>query len=61
MQYGDAGQGYGEGLQTGRSAATVGDYCSTPVKTCQLYHASYVGGGCSCKVDGGRSRGRVTP
>lgn len=52
------------GLMTGRSVATtgqMGDYCTTPVKTCELYHTSMVGGGCSCKVEGGRSRGSVTP
>ena len=47
---------------TGRSVATgqMGIYCATPAKTCELYHASYVGGGCSCRVPGGRSRGLVT-
>jgi hypothetical protein len=49
------------GLQTGRSAATVGGTCSTPVKTCTLYNQSYVGQSCSCKVSGGRSEGRVSP
>jgi len=48
---------------TGRSAAIggFGRYCSTPVKTCMLYEPSMMGGGCSCKVEGGRSRGNVTP
>jgi len=48
---------------TGRSVATggTGDFCSTPVKTCQLIQPSYVGGGCSCRVPGGRARGSVTP
>jgi len=48
---------------TGRSVATgqIGIYCATPAKTCELYHASYVGGGCSCRVPGGRSRGFVSP
>jgi L-ascorbate metabolism protein UlaG (beta-lactamase superfamily) len=45
--------------RTGRSAATVGDACLTPVKTCLLYHSSYVGRSCSCKVSGGRAEGRV--
>ena len=46
----------------GRSVAEgVGDFCSTPVRTCQLIHASYVGAGCSCQVPGGRARGSVTP
>jgi hypothetical protein len=50
-------------LVTGRSVATghMGNYCTTPVKNCELYHASYVGGGCSCRVPGGRARGSVTP
>jgi hypothetical protein len=47
----------------GRSVATgqMGIYCATPAKTCELYRASYVGGGCSCRVPGGRSRGFVSP
>jgi hypothetical protein len=50
-------------LVTGRSVATgqMGKMCSTPVKACELYHASYIGNGCSCKVTGGRSRGSVSP
>jgi len=49
-------------LVTGRSVATgeMGKMCSTPVKAC-LYHASYIGNGCSCRVAGGRSRGTVSP
>jgi hypothetical protein len=48
-------------LVTGRSAATgqMGNYCTTPLTTWQLYHASYAGNGCSCRVSGGRSRGTV--
>ncbi|MGH6846745.1 MAG: hypothetical protein ACREC0_04680 [Methylocella sp.] len=50
-------------LMTGRSVATgqMGKMCSTPVKSCELYHASYIGNGCSCRVTGGRSRGTVSP
>ena len=50
-------------LVTGRSVATggIGDFCATPVRTCQLVQPSYVGGGCSCRVPGGRARGSVTP
>jgi hypothetical protein len=50
-------------LITGRSVAIgqMGKMCSTPVKSCELYQASYVGNGCSCKVTGGRSRGTVIP
>lgn len=48
---------------TGRSVAAggVGMHCATQVKTCLLRNASYVGGGCSCRVAGGRARGTVTP
>jgi hypothetical protein len=67
--YGDPGYDYSydstaaSPLVTGRSVATghMGNYCTTPVKNCELYHASYVGGGCSCRVPGGRARGSVTP
>jgi hypothetical protein len=61
--YGNSVTAGGAPLVTGRSVATgsVGKYCATPVKTCELYHASYVGGGCSCKVGGGRSHGSVAP
>jgi hypothetical protein len=50
-------------LVTGRSVATsqMGKMCSTPVKACELYHASYIGNGCSCRVAGGHSRGTVSP
>jgi hypothetical protein len=50
-------------LVTGRSVATgqLGNYCTTPAKTCELYHASYVGNGCSCRVPGGHARGSVSP
>jgi hypothetical protein len=50
-------------LVTGRSVAAgqIGDSCTTPVRTCQLIQASYVGVGCSCRVTGGRARGSVTP
>jgi hypothetical protein len=50
-------------LVTGRSVATgqMGKMCSTPVKACELFHASYIGNGCSCRVTGGLSRGTVSP
>lgn len=46
---------------TGRSVATghLGNYCAAPAKTCLLKHASYIGGGCACRVPGGYSHGRV--
>jgi hypothetical protein len=31
------------------------------VKICELYHASFVGNGCSCRTPSGRARGSVTP
>ena len=70
--YGTSGYAYAPGyyasapqaapLVTGRSVAEgVGDFCSTPVKKCELYHPSSVGAGCSCRVPGGRASGSVTP
>src|SRR4029453_17706317 len=46
-------------LVTGRSVATgqLGNFCTTSVKTCELRHASYLGGGCSCRGPGGPARG----
>ncbi len=61
--YGYPGYGYAAApLVTGRSVAIggMGGYCSTPVKTCELYQASYLGNGCSCRVPGGHARGSVT-
>jgi len=51
------------GQRRGRSAVsgTMGKYCTTPVKSCLLNNPSNIGGGCSCKVPGGRSSGQVTP
>ncbi len=53
-----------EPLITGRSVAIgnaqMGNYCSTPVRTCLLYNESWVGNGCSCRISGGRARGSVT-
>lgn len=60
--YNDPAYGYGEngdGLETGRSAAVGGSVCETPVSSCELGVASYVGQSCSCRTDGGISRGRV--
>jgi len=50
-------------VRTGRSAVSggLGRYCTTPVKSCLLHSPSNLGGGCSCKVSGGRSRGQVSP
>ncbi len=50
-------------LVTGHSVAAgqMGKMCSTPVKSCELNQASWIGNGCSCKVSGGRSRGSVAP
>jgi hypothetical protein len=38
--------------------ANEGSFCSTPVKICELSHASWIGNGCSCRVPGG---GRGVP
>jgi hypothetical protein len=45
-------------LVTGRSVATgqIGITAPRPRRR-ELYHASYVGGGCSCWIPGGRSQG----
>lgn len=51
----------GAPMMTGRSAAEIGRYCSTPAKTCRLIRDSWVGNGCSCRVPGGHERGSVTP
>lgn len=50
-------------LTMGRSVATgeLGNHCATPQKTCVLYNPSDIGGGCSCRVPGGRARGTVAP
>jgi len=61
--YGYPGYGYAAApLVTGRSMAIggMGGYCSTPVRTCELYQASFIGNGCSCRVVGGHARGVVT-
>lgn len=39
----------------------IGAYCRTPVRTCRLIDPAEVGGGCSCRVQGGRVRGAVVP
>jgi hypothetical protein len=46
-------------LVTGRSVAAAGNYCATPVKTCLLYHTSYAGVACSCRIPGGHAQGTV--
>lgn len=50
-------------LVTGRSVATgsIGMHCATSARTCMLRNASYIGGGCSCRVPGGRAHGSVMP
>src|SRR5208283_4094117 len=65
LDYGYDYPGYGYAaapLVTGRSMAIggMGGYCSTPVRTCELYQASFIGNGCSCRVVGGHARGVVT-
>lgn len=44
----------------GRNFMTSGNHCSTPVIICTLYIPGLTGGGCSCRIEGGRSRGQVT-
>jgi len=39
----------------------IGDYCRTPVRTCQLINPAEIGVGCSCRVAGGRAYGSVIP
>lgn len=39
----------------------IGDYCRTPVRTCQLINPAEIGARCSCRVAGGRARGSVVP
>ena len=46
-------------LLTAPSVAADGMYCATPVKTCLLYEAGWLGTGCSCKIPGGLARGTV--
>lgn len=43
------------------AAGPLGGYCQTPVTTCRLINIAEVGGGCSCRVAGGRARGVVSP
>jgi hypothetical protein len=43
----------------GGPVVALGDYCRTPARICRLYEPAPVGSGCSCRVQGGRSRGRV--
>ncbi|PTM43533.1 hypothetical protein [Bosea sp. 124] len=40
-------------------SGAIGGYCATPVRTCQLIDLAVIGGGCSCRVAGGRARGTV--
>jgi len=36
---------------------SLGGYCATPEKTCELYSAAQLGAGCSCTVLGGHACG----
>jgi hypothetical protein len=45
--------------QSDYADVSLGDYCATPAKTCELYSAARMGAGCSCKVPGGRAHGTV--
>ncbi|MGP8231202.1 MAG: hypothetical protein ACLQL2_00855 [Methylovirgula sp.] len=44
-----------------QASGQLGQYCRTPVKTCQLYQASAVSAGCSCRNGATRAYGRVVP
>jgi len=50
---------YGYRVYTAPVSGPIGGYCATPVRTCQLIEPSVIGGGCSCRVAGGRARGTV--
>jgi hypothetical protein len=50
---------YGYRAYAAPVAGPIGGYCATPVRTCQLIEPSVIGGGCSCRVAGGRARGTV--
>jgi hypothetical protein len=41
--------------------SSLGGFCATRVRTCQLYEAAPVGAPCSCRIPGGRARGSVVP
>src|SRR5246127_4949514 len=45
--------------QMGAAPRERGNYCATPVTTCALARASWVGAGCSCRVPGYRALGTV--
>lgn len=45
--------------QMGSAPRERGNYCATPVTTCALARASWVGAGCLCRGPGGRTRGTV--
>jgi len=44
-----------------RLSGRLGRHCQTSVRTCLLKKLAVLNGGCSCKVKGGRARGRVVP
>jgi len=45
--------------QANYADGSLGNYCVTPARTCELYSAARLGAGCSCKVPGGRAHGAV--
>jgi hypothetical protein len=62
--YAQPGYDQGSGGYSGPPPANgqLGQYCRTQVKVCQLYRASNVGAGCSCRIGGGsHAYGQVTP
>lgn len=50
---------YRRGVYVTPAYGGIGGFCATPVRTCQLINLSVIGGGCSCRVAGGRARGVV--
>jgi hypothetical protein len=64
--YGDpayyGGVQYGElPVQTGRSVAASGDFCRTPVRSCQLSAPTAIGTPCSCVSRSNTANGLVAP
>lgn len=52
---------YAEPYYAAPVSSGIGNYCQTPVRTCQLINPADLGAGCSCRVAGGRARGSVIP
>jgi hypothetical protein len=66
--WGYGGYGYGYGWDDDYyydtptyGYSSLGGFCATRVRTCQLYEPAPVGAPCSCRIPGGRARGSVVP